>query len=141
MQFAILPARQGIRRHRHGRKRTGWFRLHKAEPLGQFGRDQIAQGYVVAQHQEPDRIQRLRPACAHAHRARDHRNLPFEINAPVGIPDDRVSRGQKTVRSTLIHQRIGPKAFGHYRAPRFADQFDVIDVGRAVQKLIGARQR
>ena len=51
------------------------------------------------------------------------------------------SRAEARVGSALVHQRVGPELPGHLRAARLADEFDVIDVGRAVGPLVGARQR
>ena len=54
--------------------------------------------------------------------------------------NDRIAWGEETVRTALIHQWIGVKAFGYFRAARLAYQFDMIDIGRAVGPLISARQ-
>ena len=53
---------------------------------------------------------------------------------------NRIVRPQHDVGAALIHQRIGPERCRDFGAARFAHQRDVIDVGRAVQPLVGARQ-
>ncbi len=66
----------------------------------------------------------------------------FEIDAPGFVGgEDRIARPDEAVRAALIHQRIGPEARRHLGAARFAHQFDMRDVGRAIGPLIGAGQR
>lgn len=50
-------------------------------------------------------------------------------------------RRQKAVRVDLVHQRIGPERRRHIRAARFSDQLDMVYIRRAVDPLIGARER
>jgi hypothetical protein len=54
---------------------------------------------------------------------------------------DRVARADKGVRAALVHQRVGPERLRQLGTARLAHQFDVIDVGRAIGPLVGARQR
>jgi hypothetical protein len=68
-------------------------------------------------------------------------DFSFEVATPRFVYQRNVVAGsQKLVRSTLVHQRIMPKAFGQRRAPRLADQFDMIHIGRAIRPLICTRQ-
>jgi hypothetical protein len=113
----------------------------KAED-GEFGRDQAAQRNIVDQHHQPDRGCRLLAGCAHGHIADDHGDLAFQIDAVFRARHrDRITRPQEAVRAALIHQRVGPEARRHLCPARLANQLDVIDVGRAVGPLVGARQR
>ena len=52
------------------------------------------------------------------------------------------SRGaEEVVAAALVHQRVGVEALGHLGAARLAHQLHVVDEGRAVGPLVGARQR
>ena len=55
--------------------------------------------------------------------------------------DDVVARAEEVVAAALVHQRVGPEARRHLGVARPADQLDVVDEGRAVGPLVGARQR
>ena len=85
---------------------------------------------------------RRRRDGAHRHVVDDHGDLGFAIDAPGFVGDaDRLARSEEGIRAALIHQRVGPEARRHLGAARLADELDVIDVGRAVDPLVGARQR
>ena len=128
--------------HRDRREGGRGFGVEEAEAFGELGGNEIAQRDVVDQHDEPDGARRLLAATGHRHIAEDHGDLRLEIDA-VGLVDDfdRVRRPEERVRAALIHQRIGPERRRHFRAARLADEFHVVDVGRAVRPLEGARQR
>ena len=143
MNLAAVPGlAQFVRRHGDRREGRGWLGVEEAEPLGELRPGQRAQRHVVDQHDEADGIPGFLSAGAHRHVVDDHRHFCFAVDAPglVGHAD-RVARRNEGVRATLIDQRIGPEARRHLDAPCLAHQFDVIDVGRAVRPLIGARQR
>ena len=60
---------------------------------------------------------------------RGYCNLAFEVDAPGFVGrQDVVARPQERVRAALVHERIGPEAFGHFGAARLAHEFHVIDV-------------
>src|SRR5579885_1696412 len=66
----------------------------------------------------------------------------FEVDAPPLVGDENVIAGaDEAVRAALIHQGIAVEALRHLRLPRLADELGVMEVGRAVGPLIGARQR
>jgi hypothetical protein len=52
-----------------------------------------------------------------------------------------VAGADEVVAAALVHQRVGVEAFGHFGCARFSHQLDVVDVGRAISPLVGARQR
>ena len=56
MELASVPGLpELVRRHRGGRKRGRGLRLEEPEPLGEFRRDEVSQGHVIDEHNEPDR--------------------------------------------------------------------------------------
>ena len=110
-------------------------------PMG-VTRDEVAQADVVDQHDEPDRGARLLRRRAHRNVASHYRDLALEVDAPGLVGQrDRVARSEEGIRPALIHQRVGPEALRHLGAARLAHQLDVVDVGRTVDPLVGARQR
>jgi hypothetical protein len=139
---AVFPGvTQFVRRdgnRREGARRLG---LEEAETLGEFAGDQPAQRHVIAQHDELDVGRRLRLGDAHRHVIGDDGDLPFHVTAPGDIAQrDGIAGAEEGVTAALIHQRIVIETFRHFSAPRFAHQFDVIDIGRSIRPLIGARQ-
>src|SRR5262245_45664130 len=65
---AITPsAAELVRSDRGRRERGGRLRLEEAETLGEFRWNQVAQGYIVDEHQQADFLQRRLPADAHRH--------------------------------------------------------------------------
>ena len=133
---------QFVGRHRDRAERAGGLGLEEAEALGQFARDQAAQADVVDQHHQLDVIGRIVLRHAHGHVVGDDRDLAFHVAAPLGVAQrDVVARGKEAVAAALVHQRVVVEALGHFGAARLADQFDMVDVGRAVGPLIGAGQR
>ena len=61
----------------------------------------------------------------------------LEVDAP-GLVGQRyvIVWSEKSIRTALVHQRVGPETGGHFRVPRLAHEFDVVDVGGAVGPLI-----
>ena len=79
---------------------------------------------------------------AHGHVVGDDGDFRLEIDTPLlGAHHDGATGRQEAVRASPIHQGIVPEAFWHVGAARFAHQLHVIDVGTAVNPLVGARQR
>ena len=131
-----------VRCHRHRRKGRRRFRLEKAEPLAELGRNQIAKRYVVDQHHQLDIRRRIPFRHAHRHVAGDHCHLGLHVDSP-GLVGNWYRRAwrQEIIGTALIHQRVGPEAVGHLGATGLAHQRHVIDIGRAVSPLVGARKR
>ncbi len=76
------------------------------------------------------------------HVAGHHRHLGLQVATPGLVGQrDRITRPEEPVGAALIHQRVGPEAFGHVGGPRLPHQGHVVHIGRAVGPLIGARQR
>ena len=116
--------------------------MEKTEALAQFGGDKSTQGDVIDQHDQQNLLGRLRGGRGHGDVVDDHRDLALKVNAPVFAGQgDVFTRPQEAVRAALIHQRIAPEARRQRRAARAAHQFNVIDIGRTVGPLKGARQR
>ena len=139
---AVPGPAQLVRRHRDRRERGRRLALEEAEALGKLRRDQVAQGDVVDQHEQPDMAAGLVRADAHRHVIGDHRHLAFHVDAPVlGAGLDVVGRPEEGVGAALIHQRVGEEARRHLGAARLAHQLDVIEIGAGVEPLIGAGQR
>ncbi|MNI41295.1 hypothetical protein D3C73_955450 [compost metagenome] len=142
VQLAVLPAlAQRVRRDEDRRQGAGRLGLDEAETLGQFAGDQVAQAHVVDQADQADRRQGLVAAGAERHVAGDDHDLGLQVAAPgLVLQRDGVARRQEAVGAALIHQRIGPEAFGHLGAAGLTHQFDVVHIGRAVRPLVGAGQ-
>ncbi len=143
MDHAVLPGVAqlvgGDADRREGARGLG---LEEAEALGELAGDQPAQTHVVDQHQQLDVAGGIGLADAHRHIVGDAGDLAFHVAAPGGIAQrDIGARGQEAVAPALIHQRVVVEAVGHLGVARLADQFDVVDIGRAIGPLIGARQR
>ena len=130
-----------VRRHRDRRKGRGGLGLEEAETLGEFGRYQAAQGDVVDQHDQADRGPAASGAATHRHVVDDDGDLGLHVD-PIGLVGhhDRIARRKETVGAALIHQRLGPEAGGHLGVAGLAHQFDMVDIGRPIRPLIGARQ-
>ena len=148
IQFAVqrpaVPAFESVRRHRDGREGGRRLALQEAETLRHLVRDQVAQGHVVAQHDQTDGGAGDLLVRAHRHVAGDHRNLALEVHAPLGGlggKADRIAGTEEAIRGALVHERIGPETLRHGGTARAADQLDMVEIGGAVQPLIGARQR
>ena len=121
---------------------AGGFGLEEAEALGKFAGDEAAQRHVVAEQDQLDVEGGLFLADAHRHVIGDHRDLAFHVEAPGGIAQrDRIAGAEETVRAALIHQGVVVETLGHRVAARGADEFDMVDIGRTIRPLIGARQR
>ena len=131
-----------VERDGHGAEGGGGLALEEAEALGELGRDEIAQAHVVGQHHEADAVERLFGRGAHLHVARDDGDLGLEVDAHgLAGHDHVVARAEEVVAAALVHQRVGVEALGHLGIARLAHQLHVVDVGRAVGPLVGARQR
>ena len=143
LQLATVPGRPKlVRRHRDRREGRRRLRLQEAEALRELGRNEVAQADVVHQQHEPDRRTAFGRGSAHRDRAGNDGDLGLAIDAVVfGADDDRIARAEVRIGGALIHQRIGPERGWKLRAARLAHKLDVIHVGRAVEPLIGARQR
>ncbi|VXC98092.1 conserved hypothetical protein [Sphingomonas sp. 8AM] len=143
VQLAVTPPLAQRRRcHEHRREGRGRLGLQKAEPLGEFGRDQVAQRHVVGQPDQPDRVQRLFARRTQRHVAGDDHHFALQIAAPILVGErDRIARAEEAVRPALIHQRIVPEAVGQLRATRLPHQCDMVHVRRPIDPLVSARQR
>jgi hypothetical protein len=87
-------------------------------------------------------FERLRRRGAHAHVAGDHGDLGLKVDAEVLAGHDHVVAGpDEVVAAALVHQRVAVKTFGHFGVARLAHQLHMVDEGRAVGPLVGARQR
>jgi hypothetical protein len=86
-------------------------------------------------------LRRLGGGGAHRHVAGHHGDLGLEVDAPGLVGHHRVARADEAVRAALVHQRVGVERGRHLGVARLAHQLDVVDVGRAVGPLVGARQR
>ena len=142
VQPAAVPGlAQFVQRDRDRAERRGRFALQKAEALGQFVRDQVAQAHVIGQHDQPDAVQRALGRCAHGQVGGNHGHLGFEVDAELlRRANHRVARAQEIVAAALVHQRVGVKTGRHFGLARGPHQFHVVDIGRPVGPLVGARQ-
>ena len=101
----------------------------------------MAQGDVIDQHDQPDGRRRLVTRGPHRHIADDHRQLAFQIKPQIGIGKrDRITRAEECVGGPLVHQWLGGEILRQRQAASARDEIDVIEIGRSVQPLIGARQ-
>ena len=143
VQLAAVPGlAQLVRRHGDRRKGARRFGLEETETLGQLTRDQPAQRDIIDQHDEADGFGRLLDRTTGRRVPGDDGDLAFHVTAPGRVTQrDIGARREKGVGAALIHQRIGPESGRHFGIAGLADQFDVIDIGRAVSPLEGARQR
>ena len=79
---------------------------------------------------------------AHWNVIRDDGQFGFHIDAVSFIRRDyRIARPDECIAAALIHERIFVETLGDSRAARFTNQLDVVEIGAAVQPLIGTRQR
>ena len=103
--------------------------MDKAETLGELARDQVAQGHVVDQSDQPDISKRRLGADPLRDIPGDHADLRFHVAAPGFVAQgDRIAPSAQIVAAALIHQRIVPKALGQIGPACLAHQFDVVDV-------------
>ena len=140
---AVLPGSADlVERDGHRAECGGRLALEKAEALGEFGRNQVAQADIVGQHHEANAVERLLGTRAHLHVAGDDRDLGFEVDAHrFAGHRHHVHRAEKIVAAALVHQRVDVEAFWHLGIARLAHQFDVVEVGRTVGPLVGPWQR
>ena len=142
VQLAVLPGiAQLVGRDGHGAEGAGRFALEKAKTLGQFCRNQVAQRYVIDQHHQPDGLGRFFGRGTQGHVAGDDGDFGLHVNAPGLFGHDGRARGDEAVAAALVHQRVGVEGLGHLGVAGAAHQLDVVEVGRAIGPLPGARQR
>jgi hypothetical protein len=142
VELAALPPLAEFRGgNEDGREGRGGLGLEEAEALGEFARDKVAQGDVVDETDEQDVLQSCVSGNAAGHVAGHHHHFGLEVAAPAFVGErDRTARRQHFVGRALVHQGIGPEAFGHLGAACLSDELDVVHISRAVGPLVGARQ-
>ena len=142
-----LPPSQAVaelvgrdRDRREGRRRLG---LEEAEALGELGRDQVAQRDVVDQHHQPDVLARRLGVHAHRHVVDDHRDLGLEVDAVRLVGQrDRRRRGPRKPSEPPWYISGSVQKLGGISAPRALRTSSTwLTIGRAVDPLVGARQR
>ena len=118
VQTALVPGvAQFIQGDGHRTERCGRFALKEAKTFGQFVGDEIAQANVVGQHHQANAIECVLRCDAHGHIASDDCNFCFEVNAEFFITaQHRIAGPDEIIAATLVHQRVGVKALGHFRA-------------------------
>ena len=85
-----------------------------------------------------------RVRCGGAERrvVEDDADLGLVVEPPRRIVElDRVARAEHVARAALVDQRIGLERRGRLGAPRAPHQDHVVEERRAVDPLVGARQR
>ncbi len=100
----------------------------------------MAQRDVVDQQHQTDGLRRLRGRGAQRHLPGDDGHLGLEVDAPALLGHDGVAGSDEAVGAALIHQRVGVEGGGHFGFACLAYQLDMVDVGRTVGPLEGARQ-
>src|SRR5690625_3040208 len=142
MKLAVAPVvAQLVGGNHHRRQRRARLGLQKAEALGQFAGNQSAQRHVVEKGDELDVVGTLFGIGPHGDIIGNDSDFSFKVNAPIGIFDfDGVERRQKAVGYALVHQGGGEEAVRNLGAARLEDALNVGQVGRAVEKLVTARQ-
>ena len=134
------PARPASRRP--ARKPTAGFDCRKPKPFASSAGIRLRKLTSLTSITSRTCAQCIAGRASHRHVAGDDGDLGFEVDA-VGLVamHDVGSRAQHAVGGALVHQRIGPELRRHHRAARAAHELDVIDVRRAVDPLVRARQR
>src|SRR5450755_2258647 len=143
VQLAVAPS---VRKLIGGRRDSGkcgrGLRLQEAKALGKLARNEIAQTPVVDEHDELHMAGGCCGRNAERHIVSHDRNLGLKIDALLLACERRIIAGaQKRIRASLIHERIGAKRGGHFSTARLAHELDMMQVGAAVEPLIGSRQR
>ena len=133
---------QFIQCNGHRAESGGWLALKETKTFGQFVRYQVAQAPVVGQHDQADSFKRLVGCTSHRHIAGDDGHFAFKVDTPGFVGKRYLLAGaQKVVAAALVHQGFGVVIGRYFRMTGQADQFHMIDIGRAVGPLVGARQR
>ena len=97
---------------------------------------------LFGQHDQADAVERLLGRGTHTHIGCDDGNLGLEVDAEgLAGHHHRVTRANEVVAAALVHQRVGVETLGHFGVTRLAHQLHMVDVGRAIGPLVGARQR
>ena len=72
----------------------------------------------------------------------NHTNFRLHIDAGIRVGDRYgAGRPQETVADRLVHERLLTKLGRQLGAASFAKQFDVVEIGAAIDKLVGSWQR
>ena len=140
---ALVPGiPQLIQRHRHRAEGGRRFALEKAETLGQLVGNQVAQAHVVGQHDQANAVQCTLGCAAHGNVAGDDSQFGLEIDA-IGLicAHNVVAGADEIITAALVHQRLGVVVGGHFGIAGHAHQLHVVNVGRPIRPLVGARQR
>ena len=143
VQHAVLPGgAQRVRRHRNGREAGRRLALVEAEALGEFARNQSAQGHVVEQDHQRDQIGSVGGIGAHGYILGNHGDLGLKVDL-MGLVDrdDGVLRPEHHVRPALIHQRFVFIARRNRLPTPLVDQPRVIAVDGGIRPLVGPGQR
>ena len=140
--FRAVPCVAERLRRRHDRRKCRRrLALKKAETLAELGRDQVAQADVVENADKLDVAARVVGGDAHRHVVENDENLRLHVDSPRLVGKfDVVPRPDHRIRRALVHQRVRVEVLRHLRAARLADQLDMVEIGAAVDPLIGARQ-
>ena len=134
---AELVGRDGEGRER--RRRLG---LEEAEALGQLGRHEVAQRDVVGEHHQLDVRGGVVGARALRRVVEDDADLGLEVEAPRRVGEHDVVGGREQhARAALVDERVGAQRLRRLGAARLAHQDHVVQERRAVDPLVGARQR
>src|SRR5262252_10873462 len=128
--------------YRDWRSAAGRFALDKAESFGQLRRDQVAERYVVYEHEQFDMFRSFFGAHCHRYIIRDRGDFGFKVDSPRFVRHENgITGAEKRVGAALVHKRIGAKFRRHLRAARLARQLHMRKIGAAVQPLMGAGKR
>ena len=138
----LLPGvTEFVRGHREGGERGGGFTVEEAEALLQLGRDQRAEGHVVADEDQANVLQRLVLGGALGHVAEDHADLGFEVEAPRWIGQrDGLGRIQEHAAAALVDEGIGLEGGRRLSIAGPSHQANMVEVGGAVDPLVGPGQ-
>lgn len=143
VQLAAAPVRaQLIGRGQHRGQGRGRLGLQEAEALGDLGRDQVAQRDIVGQADQAHRAERSFCAAAQRHVTGDHHHFGLQVDAKGLVGGfDGVVRAQEVVGPALVHQRVAAQFIGRVGAARAPHQLHMVQVGRCIEPMVGARQR
>ena len=147
MQFHLHPAvapavAEFVGRDRHRSKGGRRLGLQEAEAGLHLVRPECAQAPVVDLHDQTDAPQCRLGRRAHRHRAADHAELAFEVDA-VGFARHRhlIKRAEEVVTRTLVHHRDGVEVRNRRCIESLLHQVAVVQEGRGIEPLRAARQR
>ena len=99
--------------------------------------------HVVGEHHEPHVAARASAArVPRRNVAEDDRDLGLEVEAPGRVGQlERIARAEQIARAALVDERIALERGRRLGAARLAHEHHVVQVRRAVDPLVGARQR